>query len=192
MSVTVYLMFALAVALLGLVVWALRGPRKQEKHGGRPDLPQEAGVRHVSFLPQIQQALGQEDDEFLREKGPKRLRRRVRQERQRVALAYLSALRKDFENLLRVARIIAVLSPEVVAVQELERLRLTVKFAWRYELIRVKLWTGMATLPQLDGLSHLVSGLSVRMEAAMKELGERAAIAAELASALERRGLDAT
>jgi hypothetical protein len=37
-------------------------------------------------------------------------------------------------------------------------------------------------------LSDLVSGLSVRMEAAMKELGERAA--AELASSINRRGLD--
>jgi hypothetical protein len=32
--------------------------------------------------------------------------------------------------------------------------------------------------------------LSARMEAAMKELGERAAVAAELASSIDRRGLD--
>jgi argininosuccinate lyase len=44
-------------------------------------------------------------------------------------------------------------------------------------------------LPQLDGLGDMVSGLSVRMEEAMKELGERAALAAELASSLNRRGL---
>jgi hypothetical protein len=49
---------------------------------------------------------------------------------------------------------------------------------------------GFATVPQLDGLSDLVSGLSVRMEAAVKELGERSAAAAELASSINRRGLD--
>jgi len=37
-------------------------------------------------------------------------------------------------------------------------------------------------------LSDLVSGLSVRMEIAMNELGERAALAAEMASSLDGRG----
>ena len=88
------------------------------------------------------------------------------------------------------ARVIAVLSPELDAVHEFERLRLTAKFAWQYEMIRWKLLAGVAPVPQLNGLSDLVSGLSVRMEAAMKELGERAAVAAELASSMNRRGLD--
>jgi len=118
------------------------------------------------------------------------VRRRVRHERRRDALAYLAALRGDFQSLLRMAKVIAALSPEVAAVHEFERLRLTSKFAWQYEMIRWKLLAGFATVPQLDGLSDLVSGLSVRMEAAMKELGERAAAAAELASSIYRRGLD--
>jgi hypothetical protein len=45
-------------------------------------------------------------------------------------------------------------------------------------------------MTQLDGLSNLVSGLSVRLEMAVQELGERAAAAAELASSMNRRGLD--
>jgi len=116
--------------------------------------------------------------------------RRVRRERRRVALAYLSGLHENFQSLLRMARVIAVLSPELDAVHEFERLRLTAKFAWQYEMIRWKLLAGVAPVPQLNGLSDLVSGLSVRMEAAMKELGERAAVAAELASSMNRRGLD--
>src|SRR6266513_1126323 len=120
------------------------------------------------------------------------VRRRVRHERRRVALAYLAVLRGGFQSLLRMANVIAALSPEVAAVHEFERLRLTAKFAWQYEMIRWKLLAGFATVPQLDGLSDLVSGLSVRMEAAMKELGERAAAAAELASSINRRGLDVT
>jgi hypothetical protein len=57
-------------------------------------------------------------------------------------------------------------------------------------MIRWKLLTGLAPMAQLAGLSDLVSGLSVRMETAMNELGERAAAAAELASSINRRGLD--
>lgn len=52
----------------------------------------------------------------------------MRRERRKVALAYLSALRAEFERLLDTARIIAALSPEVVAGQEFERLILAVNF----------------------------------------------------------------
>jgi hypothetical protein len=49
---------------------------------------------------------------------------------------------------------------------------------------------GLAPIPRLDGLSDLVSGLSVRMETAMKKLGERAALAAELALSFDGRSTD--
>jgi hypothetical protein len=42
----------------------------------------------------------------------------------------------------------------------------------------------------MNAVSTLVSRLAVRMEAAMKELGERAALAAELASAADRGDVD--
>jgi hypothetical protein len=153
-------------------------------------MPDECGRRHVTYLPQIRQALAKTDYDFLSEKASREVQRRVRRERRSVALAYLAAVRGDFQSLLQMAKVIAVLSPEVGAVHEVERLRLTAKFAWQYEAIRWKLMAGLTPVPQLDGLSDLVSGLSVRIETAMKELGERAAAAAELASSIDRRGLD--
>src|SRR6266704_3212419 len=123
--------------------------------------------------------------------APRGVQRRIRRERVGIALAYLAALRGDFESLVRMARVIALLSPEVVATREFERLGLIAKFVWRYQMIRWKLLAGFAPMAQLDGLSDLVSGLSVRMEAALNELGERAAAAAELASSMNRRGLGA-
>jgi hypothetical protein len=89
------------------------------------------------------------------------------------------------------AKIIARLSPEVVALHEFERVRLTVVFAWHYQMVRLQLRADLVPIPRLDGLSDLVSGLSVRMETAMKELGERAALAAELATSFDGRGADA-
>jgi hypothetical protein len=71
-------------------------------------------------------------------------------------------------------------------------LRLTVRFFWRYQMVVLGLYAGLLLLPQLGGLSQMVSELAFRMEKAMRELGERAAVAAELASTLNRRGLDAT
>ena len=179
-----------ALLLLGLV-WAIRRPRKSRKLQTDPRSLEVTGQPHASHLPQIRQALAATDFDFLAKEASREVVRRVRRERRAVALAYLAALREDFQSLLRMAKIIAALSPEVAAAQEFETLRLMVRFSWRYEMIRWKLLAGIAPIPQLHGLSDLVSGLSVRIEAALKELGERAAVAAELASSVNRGGLGA-
>ena len=190
MSLFFYLFFGLVGLLLVLFAWSVRNLGKRGKTIADAGALEECGRGHVVHLPQIRQALAETDYFYLSQKAPAFVSRRIRQERRRVALAYLSALRADFQSLLRMAKIIARLSPEVVALHEFERLRLTVAFAWRYQMTRWKLWTGLAPMTQLDGLSNLVSGLSVRLEMAMQELGERAGAAAELASSMNRRGLD--
>ena len=190
MNLTLILFFGFVALLLLALGWALRKPRNARNLPTDPDALEE-GQRHVDYLPQIRQALAAADYDFLSRRASRGALQRVRRDRRGIALAYLSALRGDFQNLLCMASVIAVLSPEVAAAHEFERLRLTTKFAWQYQMIRWKLKAGFAPLPQLDGLSALVSGLGVRMEAALKELGERAALAAELTSSMNRRGLSA-
>ena len=111
----------------------------------------------------------------------------MRRERRQVALDYLSALLTEFNRLLRTARVIAALSPEVSAGQELQRILLTVGFLSRYRVIRLSLRAGFTPLAQLGELTNLLSGYSVRLEEAMRELGERAADVAEMVSAADRR-----
>lgn len=190
MNLTLVLFFGFVAVLLLALGWALRRPRDARSLQSDPRAL-EQGQRHVDYFPQIRQALAAADYDFLSKRASRSVQRRVRRDRRGIALAYLAALRGDFRNLLRMARVIAVLSPEVAAAHEFERLRLTAKFACQYQMIRWELTVGFTPLPQLDGLSELVSGLSVRMEAALKELGERAALAAELASSMNRRGLSA-
>jgi hypothetical protein len=188
MSVTLYLFFGFVAALLILLAWALHAPGRRLKIAADPSSLEETGRGHVTFLPQIRQAMAPADFAFLVSRAPGRLARRVCKERRGIALAYLSFLREDFRRQLRLARVISVLSPEVTAAQEYERLQLTLKFTWHFEMIRLQLWAGLSASQQLGGLSDLVSGLAVRIELAMKELGERAALATELASLLDRRG----
>ena len=190
MNLTLILFFGFVALLLLALGWALRKPRNARNLPTDPDALEE-GQRHVDYLPQIRQALAAADYDFLSRRASRGALQRVRRDRRGIALAYLAALRGDFQNLLCMASVIAVLSPEVAAAHEFERLRLTTKFAWQYQMIRWKLMAGFAPLPQLDGLSALVSGLSVRMEVALKELGERAALTAELTSSMNRRGLSA-
>ena len=128
--------------------------------------------------------------EFLAKRGSPEIVRRVRRERRRVALLYLTHLREDFQRLLRLARAVATLSPAVGSRQELERLWLSLEFSWRYQLIRAGFRYGLLPLMQLNSLSHMVSQLAVQMETSMKELGERAAMAVQMASTLDGNGMD--
>ncbi|HYL86372.1 MAG TPA: hypothetical protein VE263_19260 [Candidatus Angelobacter sp.] len=177
---------SVVVVLLLLLAWALRRPGLPARSAKGPWQLGATGGAHVDFLAQVRQALASEDAEFLQRTSVPGLSKRVRRERRRVALKYLRALRRDFESLLRMAKVIAALSPEIGVGQELERLRLTMIFLWRFRMVQLSLYAGYIPLPQMDALSNLISGLSVRLEAAMKQLGERAALAAEMASSADR------
>ena len=190
MSYSLLAYVSIGAALLLALVWLSfsRMRRMPELNSG---LRQERDGRHISYLPQIKQTLAPSDFEFLSVRGSPRLVRRVRKERRRIALVYLSALRTDFEKLLHFARIIAAMSPEVAVAQELRGFRLKVEFSCRYHLIYFRLLYGIAPSKAVSNLSCMVSALTVRMETAMSELGERAAFAAELASPYNGRGMDA-
>jgi hypothetical protein len=145
--------------------------------------------RHVTYFPQVKQALAADDYVHLASRGSRALSRRVRKERRKIALAYMACLRRDFLKLWRLGRVIASMSPQVGAAQELERVWLGLAFSCRYEAIRIKILLGFAPLPELGSLSEVVSRFSIRLETSMRDLGERAALAAKLASSLDGRGL---
>ena len=191
MSLILMLLIAAAVLLMILLAWMLRNPQHlQTTPPGDPASFEESGRRHPTYFPVIRQAMSASELEFLADRGSTVLVRRAHRERQRIAFSYLAELRSDFERLLRLARVIAVISPEVQATRELERLRLVLRFSLRYHTILWALRCGLLLLPQLCELSAMVSALASRLELAMNELGERAVLASELASSLDRRGLD--
>jgi hypothetical protein len=188
---TLLLLIGFAVLVLLLLVWVLRDPRKSAKPDGDLDSTDELSQRHVGYFPQVRQALAVEDFAFLSSRGSPQLARRMRRERKKIALAYLSCLRGDFLKLWRLARVIASMSPQVGVAQEFARLHLGVAFSLRYEMIRIEFLIGLAPIPELGSLSDVVSRLSIRLETAMNNLGERAALAAKLASSLDDgHGLD--
>jgi hypothetical protein len=184
------LLLGFAVLLVLLLAWVLRDPRKLPQPDVDLDYAENPDRRHVTYFPQVRQAMAAEDSAFLASRGSQALTRRVRRERRKIALAYLACLRGDFLKLWRLARVIASVAPKVGAAQELERLQLGLAFSWRYEMIRMKFLLGFAPLPDLGSLSEVVSRLSIRLETTMKDLGERAALGAQLTSSLDGRGLD--
>ena len=190
MSFPLLLLFGFAVLLLVLLGWVLRAPTRLAKSPADPALADEADRRNVTYFPQVKQALATDDFAFLASRGLPLLARRVRKERRRIALAYLESLRNDFLKLWGLARVIASLSPEVGVAQEVARLRLGLTFALRYEMVRLTFLLGFAPLPALGSLSEVVGRLAIRLETTMRDLGERSALAAQLASSLDGRGLD--
>lgn len=188
MNIALLLLASVAILLLILLVGVLREP---ERHG-KPDLAflEESGRSHATYLRQVQQAMAAEDFEFLAARGSRELSKRTRKERRKIVLAYLYCLRNDFLKLWRLARVISTMSPKVGVGQEFARLRLGLIFILHYELIRIKFRFGFAPLPELGSLSEVVGRLAVRLETAMRELGERAALEARLASTLDGRRLD--
>lgn len=188
MTPLLYVISGVVVALILLLIWSLRQPP-----AGRKNLwPLEDHARsNVQYFPQIQQALDNRDREFLRRRGRPALARVVERERRKVARDFLQELDEEFSRLLRLARIIASLSPAVVTLEELERVRLTVLFRWRLRVIYVRLALGAAPVPEAQAISDMISRLTVRMESAMRELGERASLAVELASTLDGDDLNA-
>ncbi len=170
--------FAIVLALL--LFWALRGASLRK--GGKEGLGIiEQAPRHVTNMVQIRQALDEADLQFTAAKGGQALAARLRRERRKVVMLYLEAIRQDFEQLLRIARIVALLSPEVSSSHEYDRLRLTISFRLRFQLTRLRLMMGALILPQTDLLGQMVATLAAQIELAIAKLGERAALAAELA-----------
>ena len=187
MSFVFYLFLVITGVLFAVFLCLLRNPKRQAAPLPPATVLHDFQASHVIHLQQIQRALAPTDYEFVSQKIPREALRRMRRERRQVALDYLSALLSEFDGLLRTARVIAALSPKVADGQELERILLTVGFLTRYRMIRLSLWAGFTPLSQLGELTNLLSGYSVRLEEAMRELGERAADVAEMVSAHDRR-----
>lgn len=186
MSTTFLIVTAFSAAgLLGLLFWALHGAsRRRVDEQGLSAL--ESAPCHLRNMAQIRQSMDGADLEFAKAKAGNNLATRLRRERRRVTLLYLAAIRRDFEQSLRIARIIAVLSPEVSGSHEYERLRLSMLFRSRFQMVKLRLLIGIIPQPQIFALGQMTASLAMQLEEAMAELGERAALAAELALLSEK------
>ena len=189
MNYSVAVFAIIGVLLLLVMAWlafsATRRRTEVTQNGSR-----ERECIHISNLPQIKQALADSDFIYLENQGYPALAKRIRKERRRIALNYLTCLRGEFEKLLRLARMVAALSPNLVVAQEVQGLRLNLEFWYRYYLIYFRLVSGVGPMKAIGSLSNMVSALTIRMETAMSELSERAALGAELLPH-NRSGLDA-
>ncbi|HEV8074632.1 MAG TPA: hypothetical protein VGP66_02235 [Candidatus Acidoferrum sp.] len=173
MSLPVILLVLFALLLIGLLAWALRPPL----HAARPGLDVFDALRqsrHCSRLPHILQALQPQDTEYLRETGQMALMRTLRRQRRRIALRYLDQLQEEFEMLLEISRVLALMSPEVIGMEEMERWKLSLTFAAACAFLRWKLRLGLQPFSGFTLLSNMATGIARQLDAATRRIAEAA------------------
>lgn len=175
MNSTFYIFVAITALLAVVFGWSLRILKKRSRTLIDPVELEDFPRQHVSYFAQIQQTLKDQDLNYIRSRGLHKLARQVQAERRDIALQYLEAVQRDFQKLLRLARVVAALSAEVAALQEFERLWLVAEFTLRYRLAYASLMLGHVPSLLLANLCNVVSGLSVKVEGAISILGRDAA-----------------
>ena len=173
MSLSVILLVLFALQLVALLAWALRPPA----HQIRPDLDVFDALRqsrHSSRMSHFMRALQPEDTEYLRETGQITLMQTLRRQRRRIALDYLDQLQEEFEMLLEISRVLAVMSPEVVGIEEMERWKLSMAFAANCSFLRWKLRLGLQPFSGFTLLSNMATDIARQLDAATTRIAEAA------------------
>lgn len=187
MSFILYLFIAAALGLIALLLYALR-PSRVQFSSADAVFETLCAPRDYYRLPQIMLALRADDTEFLAQRGDPDLCRRIRAERKAIALNYMKCIESDYNTLIEASRVLAAMAPEVVASQEWDRVRLTLRFNWNCRLLRWRLQTGLKPWNSFARISDMASQLSFGLEQATTRIGERAVLASEFPSLLEEGG----
>jgi hypothetical protein len=177
MNLSILLYVGLSVAVVVTLALMLRGMRAAKTPP--PALAQieshEPFPAHCRYFPQIRQALSPDDAEFVTRRLSAPARRQWRAERRRVLRQYLAGLNEDFAGLERLARTVALLSPQVNRSLEAERFWLGVRFRFLHTHALLRLEVGFVTVPEFQQLTELLGGFAAQVEAGMTALEPRPA-----------------
>jgi hypothetical protein len=176
MTLSLLLSLGLVLLLVFLLTWAIRAPQNVPLTTEQA-LEALSEERHYARLPQILQALREEDTDFVRGRGHNRLMSRLRKDRKRIALRYLEHLQYEFRILLECSRILARLAPELSAKGEFELFQKNLQFQWNCLQLRWRLRFGMEPWEVFGTLSDMAGTVTLQLEAATSQLGERSLLA---------------
>ncbi len=180
MSASVLFFVLIALAFIVLLAWATRPP-KASVIPSKDVFELLARPRHCEWLPCILQALRPEDTDYLKTSGNTAVMQALRGKRRRIALNYLNQLQEEFETLLEISRAIAVMAPEVAAVEEMERWKLSLVFALNCTMLRWQLRLGLRPTVRFRSLSRMATGMLRQLEAATSTIAEGAMRGVEFA-----------
>jgi hypothetical protein len=178
MSLSIILLILFTLLLVGLLAWALRPPSGPI----RPPLNVFEALsksRHCLRISYVVQALQPEDTEYLRDTGQVALMQTLRRQRRQIALRYLDQLQEEFQELIEVSRLLAVMSPEVIGMEEMERWKLSLAFAVNCAFLRWKLHLGLQPFSGVTLLSDRVISIARQLDLASTRIAEAAVRSSE-------------
>jgi hypothetical protein len=158
--------------LLIVLVWAGK-PQRRATLSAEDTLAILSGATHASHLSPILQALRPEDAEFLERMGRPELATRLITQRKQVGLLYLQALQNEFESLLAASRTLAVMSPQLMPMEEFERLKLSIRFELLCGYMRFRLRFGQSPQTEFSKLSEMAGRITTALERATGAAVER-------------------
>ena len=164
--------------LLVVLVWAGK-PQRRAALSAEETLAVLSSTTHASHLSPIVQALRPEDAEFLEGLGHPELAARLVTQRKRIGLLYLQALQNEFECLLAASRTLAVMSPQLMPMEEFERLKLSIRFELLCGYMRFRLRFGQSPQKEFGKLSEMAGHITTALERATGVAVERAAAGLE-------------
>lgn len=161
-----------AVAAVVLFVLLLLSAKRLQSHGSSEELLRELcnlklpAERQNSFAI-ASQALDISDRQFLESRVQPAVRERALRARRQYVLEYLTALRRDYRNLNRVARLLAGASHTASAGRELRRLRYALAFEISWLVAWVKVRSGAEPVRQMQSLASEIGALASKLELAI-------------------------
>jgi len=156
-----------AVLLAGIVVFLLRRPgTRGTAVARRLAPPAEFFPVHCRYFPQVRHALSREDAPFLAGRSSPETYRRWSKAVRRAGRLYLAGLREDFSRLNRLARLLSLYSPEVRGGQEVETVRLNLRFQVLYAIVWWRFALGWPVGERLEQMATLIGTLGSRLEQA--------------------------
>ncbi len=173
MSLAVILLILFALLLVALLAWALRPPAGPV----RPPLDVFEALsrsRHCLRISQVLNALQPEDTEYLRDTGQLALMQTLRRQRRQIALRFLDQLQNEFQELIEISRLLAVMSPEAIGIEEMERWRLSLAFAVNCAFLRWKLRLGLQPFSGFAMLSGMAISIARQLDFASTRIAEAA------------------
>ncbi|HKF51373.1 MAG TPA: hypothetical protein VKB26_03600 [Candidatus Acidoferrales bacterium] len=168
---TVVLTFVVAVALFLTLLWLLFGNRRPKTDATLAALEiKKLLPAHCRHFPQVQRALRSQDEEFIDRRAPRYLAKRWRAERRQVVHLYIRGLAQDFRGLEQLARLIAMLSPDIRRKQEWEWLWLGIQFRLLYRMTLLRFALHSLPSDELMQLTEMLTGLAAGLEHSLDRL----------------------
>jgi hypothetical protein len=169
-EIVLYILVAVVVAIA--VAYLLLRPGPAKTIGERlPVSPAEFFPVHCRYFPQVRHALSREDAPFLAGRCSPVVYRRWSMAVRHAGRLYLAGLHEDFARLNRLARFVSLYSPRVRGWQEMEILRLQLRFQLLYAIVWWRFALGWPAGERLEQMASLIGSLGRQLELATLPTG---------------------